>query len=43
MSEVAVFLAAFLGSFTGMLTAVLPIMYVVKKKLENSPMGAMFG
>jgi hypothetical protein len=43
MSELTVFLAAYIGSLCGMLTAVLPIMYVVKKKLENSPMGAMFG
>jgi len=43
MTEVTVFIAAFLGSFTGMLTAVLPIMYIIKKKWENSPMGAIFG
>jgi len=43
MSEATVFLAAFLGSFTGILTAVLPVLYLVKKKWENSPIGAMFG
>jgi len=43
VSEVTVFMAAFLGSFTGMLTAVLPILYVVKKKWENSPIGGMLG
>jgi hypothetical protein len=42
MSEVTVFVAAFLGSFAGMLTALLPVLYLVKKKWENSPMGAMF-
>jgi len=43
LSELTVFAAAFLGSFTGMLTAVLPVMYLIKKKWENSPIGAMLG
>lgn len=43
MIEAKVFAAAFLGSFTGMLTAVLPVLYLIKKKWEKSPMGQMFG
>lgn len=43
MTELKVFAAAFLGSFAGMLTAVLPVIYLVKKKWENSPMRQMFG
>jgi len=43
MSELTVFLAAYIGSLCGMLTALIPVLYIVKKKWENSPIGAMFG
>jgi len=38
-----VFLMAYLGALAGVLTAILPVVYLVKKKWENSPMGAMLG
>lgn len=43
MVEVTVFAAAFLGSLIGVLTGVLPVLYLVKKKWEESGLGAMFG
>jgi len=43
MPDLAVFLMAYLGGLTGVLTGVLPVIYLFKKKWENSPMGAMFG
>jgi len=43
MSNLTVFLMAYFGGLTGVLTGVLPVIYLVKKKWENSPMGAMFG
>lgn len=39
MNEITVFIAGFLGSFTGMLAAIVPVIWYVKKKLSNSPMG----
>jgi len=38
-----VFLMAYLGALTGVMTAILPILYLVKKKLKNyNPMQNMF-
>jgi len=43
MSELTVFVAAYFGGLTGILTGVLPVMYLIKKKWESSPMGQMLG
>lgn len=43
MVTVSVFMAAYLGSLCGVLTAVLPVMYLIKKKWESSAMGTMLG
>lgn len=43
MSELTVFAAAYLGGLSGILTGLIPVLYLVKKKWENSPIGAMFG
>jgi len=43
MIEVTVFAAAFLGALIGVLTGVLPVLYFVKKKWEETGLGAMFG
>lgn len=43
MNLALVFAASFLGSILGVLAAVVPVIIFVKKKWENSPMGAMLG
>lgn len=43
MTELTVFAMAYIGALTGVLTAVLPAIWLIKKKWENSPIGAMFG
>jgi hypothetical protein len=43
MNAAVVFAASMSGSMLGVLISVLPIAYVLKKKFEKSPMGAMFG
>lgn len=36
-----VFAASFLGSFVGVMLAGITLLYLVKKKLSNNPLGAM--
>jgi len=43
LSEVLTFVAAYIGGLTGVLTGVLPAIWLIKKKLEKSPIGAIFG
>jgi hypothetical protein len=43
MIELTVFVAAFMGGLLGVLSGTLPLIYFIKKKWENSPVGAMFG
>lgn len=42
MSFATEFLAAYFGAFTGIMTALIPVGWIVKKKFEESGIGALF-